>query len=97
MNVNQSPLSQNTSSGLILAGSKNRLKLTSEDGNKVAYYEKATLELRKDVLQYIVDNYLPIQESFKSGKIVFLSYFSAYKKNNDLFRAHCNYRNEGPW
>ena len=97
MNVNKTPLSQNTSSGPILAGSNDRLRLTSEDGNKLAYYEKATLELRNDVLEYIVDKYPPIQESFEPGKNVFLSYFSEYKKNNNLFRAHCNYRNEGPW
>ena len=97
VNVNQTIISQNTVTGPISAGSNDRLRLTSEDGNKLAYYEKATLELRNDVLEYIVDTYSPIQESFESGKNVFLSYFSEYKKNNDLFRAHCNYRSEGPW
>ena len=52
---------------------------------------------KNDVLQYIVDDYSPIQESFEPGKNVFLSYFSEYKINNNLFRAHCNYRSEGPW
>ena len=81
MNINQTQLSQNTATGPILAGSNDRLRLTSEDGNKVEYYEKATLELRNDVLEYIIDNYSPIQESFEPGKNVFLSYFSEYKKS----------------
>ena len=55
VNVNQTIISQNTVIGPILAGSNDRLRLTSEDGNKLAYYEKATLELRNDVLEYIVD------------------------------------------
>ena len=97
VNVNQTIISQNTLSGPILAGSNDRLRLTSEDGNKLAYYEKETLELRNDVLEYLIDKYPPIQESFNPGKNVFLSYFSEYKKNNDLFRAHFNYRSEGPW
>ena len=48
-------------------------------------------------MQCIIDKYPPIQESFESGKNVFLSYYSEYKKNNGLFRAHFNYRSEGPW
>ena len=67
-----------------MAGSNDRLRLTIEDGNKVAYYEKANLELRNDLLEYIIDYYPPIQESLNPGKNVFLSYFSEYKKNNDL-------------
>ena len=66
-NINQTPLSQHTITGPILAGSNNKLRLTIEDGNKVAYYEKSILELSNDVLQYIVDSYSPIQESFESG------------------------------
>ena len=70
LNVNQTLLSQHTATGPILAGSNDRLRLTSEDGNKVAYYKKATLELRNDVLEYLINNYSPIQESFESGKNV---------------------------
>ena len=40
VNVEQTIISQNTSSGPILAGSNDRLRLTSEDGNKLAYYKK---------------------------------------------------------
>ena len=46
VNINQTPVSQNTQSGPILAGSNDRLRLTIEDGNKVVYY-KTTLELKK--------------------------------------------------
>ena len=45
-----------------------------EDGNKVAYYEKTTLELRNNVLQYIGGAYSPIQERFESGKM--FSYYT---------------------
>ena len=97
VNINQTIISQQSATSPILAGSNDRLRLTSEEGNKVAYYEKANLELRNDVLEYIIDNYPPIQESFEPGKNVFVSYFFEHKKNNDLFRAHCNHRSEGPW
>ena len=40
VNINQTLLSQQSATGTILAGSNDRLRLTSEDGNKLAYYEK---------------------------------------------------------
>ena len=63
-----------------MAGFNNRLRLTIEDGSKVDYYEKVTLELRNDVLQYIVDIYSSIQERFESGKNVFYHTFLNTRK-----------------
>ena len=40
VNINQTPLFQQSVTDPILAGSNDRLRLTIEDGNKVAYYEK---------------------------------------------------------
>ena len=75
LNINQTPLSQHTATGPILAGSNDRLRLTSEDGNKLAYCEKGTLELRNDVLEYIVDAYSPIQEALSQGKYFLIILF----------------------
>ena len=40
VNINQTPLFQQSVTGPIVVESTNRLRLTIEDGNKIAYYEK---------------------------------------------------------
>ena len=47
VNINQTLLSQHISTGPILAGSNDSLKLTIENGNKVAYYKKSNSGAKK--------------------------------------------------
>ena len=74
VNINQTIISQNTLSGPILAGSNDRLRLTSEDGNKLAYYEKVTLELRNDVLEYMMITH-PFKKALSQRKYFLIILF----------------------
>ena len=53
--------------------------------------------LNEETLNYLVSDYEPIQNTIKAGKTTFLSYYSEYKKDNKVFRAHSNYKKEGAW
>ena len=63
----------------------------------MAFYTKGSMRLHHDALDFILNDYEPIQEVINTEECIDLSYFSEYKRNNELFRAHPNYKQEGEW
>ena len=80
-----------------LKSTKGTLKLKIIDETKMAFYEENSMKIPGDALNFIVNEYEPIQESINSEEYIDLKYFSEYKKNNKIFRAHPNYKQEGKW
>ena len=78
-----------------LKSTKGNLKLKIIDETKMAFYEQNSMKIPDDVLNFIVNEYEPIQESINSEEYIELKYFSEYKRNNKIFRAHPNYKQEG--
>ena len=77
-----------------LKSTKGPLKLKVIDDTKWLSMKKS-MQLPDDALNFIVNEYEPIQEAINTEDYIDLTYFSKYKRNNKLFRAHPNYRQEG--
>ena len=80
-----------------LRGSNGELRLMIKDNFRRALYKRKTMELTNKMLTYILEKYPPVQKRLKTEKYVDIKYFSEYKRNNELFRAHPNYKQEGKW
>ena len=77
-------------------GSKGWLRIRNINGTKQALYtqpKKGILYIDEQCVKYIVDSYcqLEINESMD------LFYFSEYRKDGQIYRAHTDYRQQGPW
>ena len=97
--MNQDNLDKNEehSSQENLKSTKGNFKLKIIDETKMAFYEENSMKIPGDALNFIVNEYEPIQEYINSGEYIELKYFSEYKRNNKIFRAHPNYKQEGKW
>ena len=89
--------SNQSNTGFTLNLSSGTLRITIHNGKKIAIYISNSMKLSKVALHYIVNDYAYIQETVKAGENTYLSYFSEYKQNNQLFFCHCNYRDQGLW
>ena len=53
--------------------------------------------LSDETLNFLTNEYGPIQETINGDEYIELNYFSEYKRKNKVFRAHPNYKQEGKW
>ena len=67
------------------------------DGTTKVFYRKNSPRLNEEILNYLLNDYEPIQNTIKAGKTTFLTYHSEYKQDGKLFRGHSNFNKEGPW
>ena len=86
-----------TNTGPTLNSSSGFLRITNQNGKRIAIYTTNSMKLCKEALHYIVNEYPYIQDTINAGKNTNLFYFSEYKQNNQLICCHYNYRSEGPW
>ena len=68
-----------------------------KNGTKMTFYIKGNMRLSDDALDFILNNYEPIQEAINTEEYIDLKYFSEYKRDNELLRAHPNYKQEREW
>ena len=80
-----------------ITGSKGRLKFKMVDGTTKVFYKKNSPRLNEETLNYLLNDYEPIQDTIKAGKTTFLTYHSEFKKDGKVFRGHNNFQKEGPW
>ena len=73
--------------------SKGRLKIKIQNNNRVAFYTNQNLRLSNETLDYIVNGYCVDLELNKCS----IDYWSEHIKDGTLYRAHTDYRKQGPW
>ena len=68
-----------------LSASNGILKFKIENDMEMSYYAKGTMKVNEEMLKYILNDYVPIQEAILTHDHIQLEYFSEYKRNNELF------------
>ena len=68
--------------GPTLNSSSGTLRITIQNGKRIAIYITDSMKLSKKALHYIVNEYPYIEETVKAGENTYLSYFLKYKQNN---------------
>ena len=64
-----------------------------QNNNRVAFYTNQNLKLSTEILDYIVNGYCVDLEMNTCS----LDYWSEHVKDGTLYRAHIDYRKQGPW
>ena len=64
-----------------------------QNNNRVAFYTNQNLKLSTETLDYIVNGYCVDLEMNTCS----LDYWSEHIKDGTLYRAHIDYRKQGPW
>ena len=68
-----------------LSASNGILKFKIENDTEMSYYAKGTMKVNKEMLQFLLNDYAPVQEAFLTNNHIQLDYFSEYKRNNEVF------------
>ena len=63
-----------------ITGSKGRLKFKMVDGTKKVFFKKNSPRLNEETLNYLLNDYEPIQDTIKAGKTTFLTYHSEFNQ-----------------
>ena len=67
-----------------LKSTKGTLKLKVIDETEMAFYEQNSMKIPDDALNFIVNEYEPIQKAINTEDYIDLKYFSRYKRNNKI-------------
>ena len=76
--------------------SKGSLRIHVTPEHRSAYYSSGKMKLSHAALAYITDSYITEINPDVTGDVTF-DYYSEIRKDGNIYRAHSNYRQNGPW